>query len=95
MTYPNIHTLFADTNNYNSRVILTTKNDYVIEINEMLIAKFPNRIRTFVAVDETIEPNGQSQFEDFLYTLNSARLLPYKLTLKQNCPNGIYVIILD
>lgn len=52
----------------------------------MLIAKFPNKMRTCVAIDETIEPNDQSQFEDFLYTLNRAGLPPYKLTLKQNCP---------
>lgn len=34
VTYLNIQMLFTDTNNYNSRVILTTKNDYVNEINK-------------------------------------------------------------
>lgn len=52
----------------------------------MLTTKFPERARTYVAIDETIDPNHQSQFEDFLHTLDPPGLPPYKLTLKENCP---------
>ena len=67
-------------------MILTTKNEYVHEINDMLIRKFPERATTYVATDETVEPIDQSQFEDFLHTLHPPGLPPYKLTLKENCP---------
>lgn len=69
-----------------SHVILTTKNYFVDEINDMLIVKFPERARTYVATDETVEPNDQSQFEDFLHTLHTPGLPPYRLTLKENFP---------
>ncbi|XP_070013553.1 uncharacterized protein [Nicotiana sylvestris] len=69
-----------------SRVVLTTKNDFVNEINDIIIAKFPEKVTTFVGFDETVEPNDQSQFEDLLHSLNPAGLPPYKLTLKENCP---------
>ncbi|XP_049370761.1 uncharacterized protein LOC125835697 [Solanum verrucosum] len=69
-----------------SRVILTTKNDFVDELNDRLITQFPTVAKIFIAADETIEPNDQPQFEDFLHTLNVPGLPPYRLMLKQNCP---------
>ncbi|XP_009589393.1 uncharacterized protein [Nicotiana tomentosiformis] len=84
--YPDLHTSFHDTSFLTSRVILTTKNDFVDELNDRLKTLFPKDAKTFVATDETIEPNDQSQFEDFLHSLNPAGLPPYKLILKENCP---------
>ncbi|XP_070026500.1 uncharacterized protein [Nicotiana sylvestris] len=81
VTYPDLHAFSPDSSMIASRVILTTKNDFVTEINNMLITKFPERSKTFVAIDETIEPNDQSQFEDFLHSLDPPGLPPYKLTL--------------
>lgn len=49
----------------------------------MLISKFPNTARSFIVIDETVEPNDQSQFEDYLHTLNPTNLPPYKFTLKE------------
>ncbi|XP_070012986.1 uncharacterized protein [Nicotiana sylvestris] len=69
-----------------SRVILTAKNDFVDEMNELLIAQFPGDARTYVAFDETIEANDHSQYEDFLHTLHPAGLPPHKLTVKKHCP---------
>ncbi|XP_075106751.1 uncharacterized protein LOC107828842 [Nicotiana tabacum] len=86
VTYLDLHAFSPDSSMITSRVILTTKNDFVNEINNMLITKFPQRSKTFVAVDETIDPNDQSQFEDFLHSLDPPGLPPYKLTLKENCP---------
>jgi len=73
-----------------SRVILTTKNDFVDEINDMLITQLLDDSRTYVAFDETTETNDQSQYEDFLYSLHPAGLPPYKLTLKKKL--SCYVI---
>nr|XP_016510429.1 PREDICTED: ATP-dependent DNA helicase PIF1-like [Nicotiana tabacum]XP_016510430.1 PREDICTED: ATP-dependent DNA helicase PIF1-like [Nicotiana tabacum]XP_016510431.1 PREDICTED: ATP-dependent DNA helicase PIF1-like [Nicotiana tabacum]XP_016510432.1 PREDICTED: ATP-dependent DNA helicase PIF1-like [Nicotiana tabacum]XP_016510433.1 PREDICTED: ATP-dependent DNA helicase PIF1-like [Nicotiana tabacum]XP_016510434.1 PREDICTED: ATP-dependent DNA helicase PIF1-like [Nicotiana tabacum]XP_016510435.1 PR len=86
VTYPNLHTCFSDAFSMTSRVILTTKNDFVDEINDLLIAQFPGNLKTYVAFDETIEANDQSQYEDFLHTLHPVGLPPHKLTLKKNCP---------
>ncbi|OIT35017.1 hypothetical protein A4A49_62119, partial [Nicotiana attenuata] len=86
VTYPNLRTCFSDASSMTSRVILTTKNDFVVEINDLLIAQFPSDPKTYVAFDETIEANDQSQYEDFLHTLHPAGLPPHKLTLKKNCP---------
>ncbi|XP_019255007.1 PREDICTED: ATP-dependent DNA helicase PIF1-like [Nicotiana attenuata] len=85
-TFPNMHDFFCDASFVTSRVILTTKNDFVDEINDMLIGKFPKEAKTFVAIDETCESNDQSQYEDFLHSLNPVGLPPYRLTLKENCP---------
>ncbi|KAG5592830.1 hypothetical protein H5410_043344 [Solanum commersonii] len=52
----------------------------------MLIHRFPDDTTVYIAIDETIEPNDQCQFEDFLHTLHPANLPPYRLTLKKNCP---------
>ncbi|XP_060182827.1 ATP-dependent DNA helicase pfh1-like [Lycium barbarum] len=84
--YPNLEMLMSDTSSVTSRVILTTKNDFVNEINQMFIDEFPTTVVTFIGIDETIEPKDQNQFEDFLHTLNPTGLPPYKLVLKQNCP---------
>nr|XP_016434483.1 PREDICTED: uncharacterized protein LOC107760885 [Nicotiana tabacum] len=84
--YPDLHTSYHDSAFLTSRVILTIKNDFVDEFNDRLIAQFPKDARIFVATDETVEPGDQSQFEDFLHSLNPAGLPPYKLTLKENYP---------
>ncbi|XP_070014065.1 uncharacterized protein [Nicotiana sylvestris] len=85
-SYPNLDALIYDTSSVTSRAILTTKNDFVNEINQMFIDQFPKTAMTFIGIDETVEPKDQSQFEDFLHTLNPAGLPPYKLVLKKNCP---------
>lgn len=86
MIFLNLHTFFSNSASASSRVILTTKNDFVNEINDMLIAKFPEKATRFVAIDETVESSDQIHYEDLLHSLNPAGLPPYKLTLKQNCP---------
>ena len=69
-----------------SRVIFKTKNDFVAENNQMLIDKFSGDAITFVGIDENIEPKDQTEYEDFLHTLNPSGLPPYRVILKQNCP---------
>nr|XP_016449768.1 PREDICTED: uncharacterized protein LOC107774670 [Nicotiana tabacum]XP_016449769.1 PREDICTED: uncharacterized protein LOC107774670 [Nicotiana tabacum]XP_016449770.1 PREDICTED: uncharacterized protein LOC107774670 [Nicotiana tabacum]XP_016449771.1 PREDICTED: uncharacterized protein LOC107774670 [Nicotiana tabacum]XP_016449772.1 PREDICTED: uncharacterized protein LOC107774670 [Nicotiana tabacum]XP_016449773.1 PREDICTED: uncharacterized protein LOC107774670 [Nicotiana tabacum]XP_016449774.1 PR len=86
VTYIDLHRCFSDASSMTSRVILTTKNDFFNEINDLLISQFPGDPKTYVAFDETIETNDQSQYEDFLHTLYPASLPPHILTLKRNCP---------
>ncbi|KAG5612637.1 hypothetical protein H5410_023918 [Solanum commersonii] len=65
VTYPDFHTFYSNPSFITSRIILTTKNDFVDEINDMLIDRFPDDATVYTAIDETIEPNDQCQFEDF------------------------------
>lgn len=86
VVYPDLYTFSSNSSIISSRVILTTKNDFVHKINDMLITKFLEEARTYVAIDETVEASDQNQFEDYLHTLRPLGLPPYKLTLKENCP---------
>nr|XP_009791378.1 PREDICTED: ATP-dependent DNA helicase PIF3-like [Nicotiana sylvestris] len=70
ITYPDLHTFFSSSSCTSSHVILTTKNDFVDEINDMLVTRFPEEAKTFVGIDETIEPTNQSRYEDLLHSLN-------------------------
>ncbi|XP_015078482.2 uncharacterized protein LOC107022360 [Solanum pennellii] len=85
-TYPDLYKCCTKTSFVTSRAILTTKNDFVDDINDMLISRFSNIEKVYIAIDETIDPKDQSEYEDFLHTLNPTGLPPYKLTLKKNCP---------
>ncbi|KAG5591878.1 hypothetical protein H5410_042392, partial [Solanum commersonii] len=87
VTYPDFHTFYSNPSFITSRIILTTKNDFVDEINDMVLHRFPDDATVYTTIDETIEPNDQCQFEDFLHTLHPANLPPYRLTLKKYCPS--------
>ncbi|XP_059290173.1 uncharacterized protein LOC132043732 isoform X1 [Lycium ferocissimum] len=86
VTYPNLHVHHSDASFITSRAVLTTKNDFVDEINNMLITQYPTPPKIYLAIDETIDPKDQSEYEDFMHSLNPVGLPPYKLTLQKNCP---------
>ena len=69
-----------------NRAVLTTKNDFVDEINNLLIAKFLGNDIKYISFDETIDQAKQSEHEDFLHILHPPSLPPHELTLKPNCP---------
>ncbi|KAG5605676.1 hypothetical protein H5410_027168 [Solanum commersonii] len=48
MTFSNLHTSCSNSSSVDSRVILTTKNDFVNEINDMLIAMFSEKATTYI-----------------------------------------------
>ncbi|XP_070005632.1 uncharacterized protein [Nicotiana sylvestris] len=54
VTYPNLNSFNSNTFCTNSRVILTTKNDFVNEINDMLIDQFPGILRTFIGANSAM-----------------------------------------
>ncbi|KAL5568508.1 hypothetical protein UlMin_025083 [Ulmus minor] len=69
-----------------NRAILTPKNDYVDEINNILINQFPGNPVTYYSFDETRDKNEQCFQEDFLNTLTPNGIPPHELVLKRNCP---------
>ncbi|KAG5626225.1 hypothetical protein H5410_011443 [Solanum commersonii] len=86
LVYPNLYTSASNISFITSRAILTTKNDFVDEINDMLIMQSPSTIKVYIVVDETLDPKDESEYEDFMHTLNPPELPPYKLSLKKHCP---------
>ncbi|KAL5570500.1 hypothetical protein UlMin_027075 [Ulmus minor] len=84
--FPNIHNYPNNTHFMINREILTPKNDYVNEINNILINQFPGNPITYCSFDETRDKNEQCFQEDFLNTLIPNGILRHELVLKRNCP---------
>ncbi|XP_027082486.1 uncharacterized protein [Coffea arabica] len=85
--------VFSDLSVYSSdpyqitnRCILTPKNTCVDDINEMMIDRFPGEPFVYMSTDRTINERDQSDYEDFLNSLNPKGLPPHKLVLKEGCP---------
>nr|GMC82608.1 heterogeneous nuclear ribonucleoprotein R-like isoform X1 [Ipomoea batatas] len=68
------------------RGILTPKNEYVDEINNTLIARFPGEEKYYVSYDELLDSTSHNEFADFLHSILVPGLPPHKLILKKNCP---------
>ncbi|KAG2690570.1 hypothetical protein I3760_09G193200 [Carya illinoinensis] len=88
-----IDAVFHDISDYSTnisnmmnRAILTPKNNYVEEINTLLIQRFPGELKQYYSFDESIDASEQAIMEDFLHTLTPNGLPPYELLLKENCP---------
>ncbi|XP_047259046.1 ATP-dependent DNA helicase pfh1-like, partial [Capsicum annuum] len=66
------------------RAILARRNEYVDQLNEMLIFKFPGESRTFLSFDSAEDDTNNYYQEDYLNTLTPNGLPPHKLVLKKN-----------
>ncbi|XP_071918027.1 uncharacterized protein [Coffea arabica] len=69
-----------------NHAILMTRNDFVFEINNKIIAKFPGTEQVYLSHDEILESCHQSETEDFLNSLTPKSLPLHRLILKINCP---------
>ncbi|KAK3207146.1 hypothetical protein Dsin_021192 [Dipteronia sinensis] len=85
LVFPNIHNYSNNVNFMINRAILTPTNDYVDEINNLLIHKFPGHAVKYYSFDETLDKTGQGFQEDFLNTLTPNGLPPHELVLKPGC----------
>ncbi|CAI9260625.1 unnamed protein product [Lactuca saligna] len=52
-----------------NRAILTTKNTFFDELNDILINKFQGEEKEYISFDETLDPNDQAHYEDLLHSL--------------------------
>ncbi|XP_027152480.1 uncharacterized protein LOC113752570 [Coffea eugenioides] len=66
--------------------ILTTRNDFIDELNEILTERFPGNAYQYISRDKALEISEQTMFEDFFNSLTPTGFPPYKLTLKPNSP---------
>ena len=69
-----------------NRAILTTKNEFVDELNQILIEKFPGDSIKYYRFDSAIDEAQQNLPEEFLNGLTPSGLPPHELILKKNCP---------
>ncbi|KAK6925452.1 DNA helicase Pif1-like [Dillenia turbinata] len=69
-----------------NRAILTTKNDFVDQINNIMIQKLPGETIIYLSFDETVAQKNHADNEDFLHNLHPSGLPPHELVLKLNFP---------
>ena len=68
------------------RGILTPKNNYVDEINQFLINRFPRKEVLYHSFDKTKNPSQEGEHEDFINSLTANGLPTHVLVIKLNCP---------
>lgn len=69
-----------------SRAILSTKNEYVDELNGMLIKRFPGEEKVYYSFDSSVDDTQNHYPPEFLNSLTPNGLPPHVLRLKINCP---------
>ncbi|XP_073120339.1 uncharacterized protein [Henckelia pumila] len=86
MVFPNINDENLDFSLFVNRAILTTRNDFVHEINDVLINRFPGEETTYFSCDENTYTCTIPDQEELFHSLTPQGLPPHKLTLKLNAP---------
>nr|GMD06070.1 ATP-dependent DNA helicase PIF1-like [Ipomoea batatas] len=86
--YPDLHCFFNDPYPMMDRAILTTKNEFVDEINMLLLEKFPGEKKSYISYDEPLD-SKYLHCQDYLHTLSPPGLPPHTLSLKKNCPTPV------
>ncbi|XP_073154190.1 uncharacterized protein [Henckelia pumila] len=86
MVFPNIDDCNLYFSLFVNRAILTTRNDFVHEINDVLINRFPGEETTYFSCDENTSSCVIPDQEELFHCLTPQGLRPHKLTLKINAP---------
>ncbi|XP_016494500.1 uncharacterized protein LOC107813714 [Nicotiana tabacum] len=68
------------------KAILASRNEYVDQLNEMLIDKFPGESKIFHSFDSAEDDTNNYYQEEYLNTLTPNGLPPHRLILKKNAP---------
>jgi ATP-dependent DNA helicase PIF1 len=69
-----------------ARAILSTKNEYVDELNAILIDQFPGEEKIYYSFDSAVDDTQNHYPSEFLNSLTPNGLPPHVLRLKINCP---------
>jgi hypothetical protein len=69
-----------------ARAILSTKNEYVDELNSLLINRFPGEEKVYYSFDSAVDDPHNHYPQEFLNSLTPNGLPPHILRLKINCP---------
>jgi len=87
--YPNIGLHIGDAQYLSGRAILTTKNEDVGNINEIIMKKLPGEEFTYLSADSLYENEEEKNCifpTEYLNTLKISGVPPHKIILKKNCP---------
>ncbi|KAL4582398.1 hypothetical protein LXL04_006946 [Taraxacum kok-saghyz] len=84
--FPNLDVNMSRSDYIISRAILSTKNDNVDEINDVLIGRFHGQEKVYYSFDEAIDDRNGLYPVDFLNSLSVGGLPPHYLRLKVGCP---------
>ena len=69
-----------------TRGILASKNEYVDNINQILIHQFSGSPMVYYSFDSAVDGTHQVVEEEFLNQLTPTGMPPHELALKKNCP---------
>nr|XP_027086623.1 uncharacterized protein LOC113708360 [Coffea arabica] len=86
MVFPDLKAFSQENLSAVNRAILTTKNDYVDEINERLIVHLEGQLQEYISRNKCIDNSEQTIIEDLLNSLTPNGFLPHKLLVKPYCP---------
>ncbi|XP_075096269.1 uncharacterized protein LOC142174382 [Nicotiana tabacum] len=84
--FPSLDEMSSCAKYMTERAILASRNEYVDQLNEMLIAKFPGESRTFLSFDSAEDDTNNYCQEEYLNNLTPSGLPPHRLVLKKNAP---------
>ncbi|XP_027077088.2 uncharacterized protein [Coffea arabica] len=84
--YPSLTDFIHNSSNVTNRAILTTTNDFVHDVNNLLIQRFPGQETRYMSFDQTLDPSKQADHGDFLNTIQPPGLPHHELILKPCCP---------
>jgi ATP-dependent DNA helicase PIF1 len=84
--FPDLSKNACSTHYMRERGILYMRNDYVDEINAIMIAIFPCKAMVFYNFDSVDDDERHNYPHDFLNSITPNGLPPHELIIKINCP---------
>ena len=84
--FPSLETQGSRTEYMTSRTILSTKNEHVDEINNIMIDRFPGNEKIYYSFDSAEDDTSNNYPVEFLNTLTPSGMPPHLLRLKVGCP---------
>ena len=84
--FPSLHENAASGSYMSARAILSTKNEYVDDLNTKMIDRFPGQEKVYYSFD-SVEDDPRNNYPiDYLNNITPNGLPPHVLKLKVNCP---------
>ncbi|TVU06803.1 hypothetical protein EJB05_46838, partial [Eragrostis curvula] len=84
--FPDLLANVNDAAYMSSRAILSTKSEYVDQLNSKMIEMFPGHSKVFYSFDSVEDDQTNNYPIDFLNSLTPNGLPPHELKIKINCP---------
>ncbi|TVT99395.1 hypothetical protein EJB05_55213, partial [Eragrostis curvula] len=83
--FPNLQDNATSATYMSERVILSTKNEHVDELNDRMIDRFPGEVKVYYSFD-SVDDSKNYIFLDYINSITPTGLPPHELKLKKNCP---------